>query len=113
MIQPLLVSLISFWLSHPFHTSITTCEYNAETDNLEISLRVFSDDLEQAIGHPLENMKPDTRIEKDSAVQKYISRNFGFKAQNVDLSPIYIGRETEYDITYLYLEIPSFPEQEK
>lgn len=113
MIQSLIVSFISLCLSHPFHTSITTCEYNAETDNLEISLRIFTEDLEQAIGHPLENMKPGTSIEKDSAVRAYVKKNLSLRNQGVSLSPIYIGRETEYDITYLYLEVPSFPEEEK
>ncbi|HCQ16707.1 MAG: hypothetical protein CMI36_12285 [Owenweeksia sp.] len=113
MIHTLLVSFMSILLGHPFHTSITTCEYNGETDNLELSIRVFTDDLEQAIGQALENRKPGTSMAKDSALQKYVGEHLGIRAGGVDLKPLYIGRETEYDITYLYLEVPSFPEREK
>ncbi len=113
MILKLMVFLNTlFWTTHPFHTSITDCKYNTESKNLEITVRVFTDDMELAIGQVLPPSKPSTSTVQDSALIEYLQRNFGFKAGGVQLKPIYLGRETEYDITYLYLEITSFPLKE-
>ena len=115
MPQTLFASFIglSLWLLHPFHTSITNCEYNAQSQGLEISIRVFTEDLELAIGEPIQNIKPTASIEQDSAIVTYLKNHIAFKADKLELKTIYLGRETEYDITYLYMEIPTFPHTAK
>lgn len=105
----LLLAFISIFLSfnHPFHASITQCTYNPETKSLEISMRLFTDDLENAIG---EELSPEPSSRTDSLIARYINSNFSYATtEKLDLHTIYLGRQIDFDLTYVFLEIPSFP----
>ena len=42
---------------HPFHASITECAYDEQNKSLEITMRLFTDDLGHAIGEEISTEK--------------------------------------------------------
>ena len=56
-------------LTHAFHTSITEMRYNPKAKTFEISLRVFTDDLEKTLSINNQNKKFLLRINR--ALQDY------------------------------------------
>jgi hypothetical protein len=96
-------------LAHDFHTSITEMRYNPKEKSFEISLRVFTDDLEKALSATHQNKKfiVDNNDKNDSFVEAYVKRHFvvtNSKNQKPNIN--YIGKEKEGDATWIYLEMP-------
>jgi hypothetical protein len=110
----ILVSLLS-WISlfalpvHEFHTSLAQINYNKGTQSFEVSLRVFTDDLEAAL--TLENQHKKLTIDQDIAdriIQQYLEKHFALlNGQNKKKPMNYVGKEVEVDVTWIYVEIPA------
>lgn len=92
---------------HAFHASITLVEFNQNSQNLQVTSKLFTDDLERA----LENATgKKIRLENGAdtykaAIQDYITKHFKISKCFVDPTTIFVGYETEFDLTYVYLEI--------
>ena len=101
--------LFSFRL-HDFHTSITRMDFNVKEKTFEISIRVFTDDLEKALskdngGQKIVVLNND---KNDPLVEKYIRKHFALlTSQKQKKAYAYIGKEQEADATWIYVEIPS------
>lgn len=96
--------------------SITSLEYNAETDALEIVVKFFTDDLEAALesstNEKLFLATDKEAAETDSLFAVYLSDHLQFKQKNKLLKVIFLGKEAKRDYTYAYLEIDNFKENE-
>ena len=93
---------------HDFHTSLTEMRYNAKAKNFEISLRVFTDDLEKVLSATNQNRKftLENNDKNDPLVEAYIRKHFVVvNPKNQKLSFNYIGREKEGEATWIYLEM--------
>lgn len=114
MVQLLLISLISLFttVKHDFHTSITNAELNSKTQGLEITMKVFTDDLELTIkngtGAELDLISNKPHPKADSLIFNYLLDHFAIKSDRTSKPPIFIGKEMENGITFIYLEIESF-----
>lgn len=100
--------IVSASFSHKFYVSLIQVEFNAETEALEITMKIFTDDLEYAIsgsqvsyGLITANEPPDV----DSVLYNYIEKNFTIKINGKSYSLVYIGKEVELDVTWIYIEI--------
>jgi hypothetical protein len=94
---------------HDFHTSITEMRYNPKEKSFEISLRVFTDDLEKALSITNQNKKfiVENNDKNDALVETYIKKHFVItNAKNQKPTINYIGKEKEGDATWIYLEMP-------
>ncbi|MFK7971474.1 MAG: DUF6702 family protein [Bacteroidia bacterium] len=116
----LTVALLAFgafiWLNcmplHPIHMSSASMLLNKETGGLEISMRVFSDDLESAtrgdtfppLNIGLENENPVT----DSMLALYLGQSFIIQTDDVQVPVYFLGREQKEEVTWLYLVVPNF-----
>ncbi|KAA9353246.1 hypothetical protein F0P93_17515 [Larkinella humicola] len=94
---------------HPVHTSITQMQYNAAEKTFEVSLRVFTDDLEEALTK--ENNNQRVRLSDKDAngplVERYVRKHFGLTSASRQRKPYrYVGKEQEVDATWIYIEIP-------
>jgi hypothetical protein len=93
---------------HDFHTSLTEMNYNAKERTFEISMRVFSDDLETALARANNGQK--IKLDAPSAnpaIERYIRSKFWFMgADKQRRAFIYVGHETEGDAQWIYLEMP-------
>ncbi|TAE70300.1 MAG: hypothetical protein EAZ85_11950 [Bacteroidetes bacterium] len=94
-------------LEHDFHTSIAEVNFNTKNNTWEVSLRVFTDDLENILS---KIHKKDIKIEKndtknDAMIQKYIQENFEliYKKQKANFK--WIGKEVEADAVWNYFEL--------
>lgn len=92
--------------------SITEINFNAENQSLEISIQFFTDDLEKAVeGINQQRLLLGTdkeNIQADSLINNYIKANFKISQNKKELSWKYIGKESERDYTFAYLELKNF-----
>ena len=107
LVFALLIIIISGF-SHKFYVSLVQVEFNQETEAVEITMKIFTDDLEYAIsgsqrpyGLGAENEPP----EADSILYGYIRKNFSITVNGKLYALNYIGKEVEMDVTWIYTEI--------
>jgi len=108
-ILALLFGLTAGRPAHPVHTSVTQMQYNATDKTFEVSLRVFTDDLEEALTK--ENNNQRVRLNDKDAnnplVERYIRKHFGLANASRQRKPFrYLGKEQEMDATWIYVEVP-------
>lgn len=104
------VFLSTFVALHAFHVSICDIEHNPESKALQISQRIFIDDLEAGLKafHNLEMVdtyKPKDAHKLDSLMEGYFAKKLFI---SVDGSPKvfkYLGSELEGDARWAYLEV--------
>ena len=95
--------------THAFHTSITEMRYNPKDKAFEVSLRVFTDDLEKTLSTINQNKKfvIDNNDKSDVFIEPYIRKHFIITSpKNQKLNYQYVGKEKEGDATWIYLEMP-------
>ena len=93
---------------HPLHLSSTELNYNAKTNTLEVSCRVFTDDFEDLLGKKYK-IKPDLSSaarhkEMDALVNKYITTHLQLAANGKILRLNYLGYENDSEAIVIYLE---------
>lgn len=97
--------------AHPIHTSTAEADYNRETKQLEVSLRVFADDFEAALGNLAGkkiSLEKTPRAELDALTRAYLIEHFTVKTHDGTLaSQRLIGRELKdaANELWLYFEI--------
>jgi hypothetical protein len=95
---------------HAFHTSLTEIQYNAKDKSLEITIRLFTDDLESAlnkINNGQKVMVGGKNDNSDAVLNKYIQQHFAIITPQKQKKTInYLGKEIEGDATWVYVEIP-------
>jgi len=105
--------IFSFFLltgfAHKFYVSITELKHNAENAAIEISVKLFTDDLEAALeaGTTKKLWIGDAREapETDSLLAAYFDRKFDVEVNGETQKPVFLGKELEADVTWCYLEI--------
>jgi len=103
------LSATAYEKPHPFYVSVTEVNHNAGEKTLEISIKVFAEDIEQTI-EKMAGSALDIHAEKDKAAfDKFLPQYFGRNlAINVDGKPVklsYVGFETEKESTYCYFQV--------
>ncbi len=95
-------------LPHPFHVSVCDIEFKEEDKTLQVSQRVFLDDLEQALnkrfGINLDIANPATVTFRDSLIQVYMFENLHITVDGKEKKRTYIGNEVEEDGMWCYIE---------
>ncbi|RNI29532.1 hypothetical protein EFA69_08220 [Rufibacter immobilis] len=95
--------------AHDFHTSITDARYNPKTQTYELSVRVFADDLEEALSR---RHKTTIRLDRSERVNKliaeYLQTHLAISTtRGTRAAQKFIGAQEEADAIWLYLEIPA------
>jgi hypothetical protein len=108
------LSLRAMPVPHAYHVSLTQIAYNADTDALEIAVKIFTDDLEatlEALGAPrLLLNSPREHAEAQTLIARYLDNRLAWTVNDSPKTAKYIGREYEDDATWCYLEILDIPE---
>lgn len=95
---------------HDFHYSRTDLRWNPTTETWQMELRVFSDDLESVLrlrtadDAPFRMGDAQERSDLDELAASWLNEACKMTANNQNVILTYIGKEVDYDITYLYLE---------
>ncbi len=98
---------------HAYYVSVCEIYHNSNTKSLEISIKIFADDLELALrnnGNPdviVVEEKPDPAL-KDM-LQKYLNERFIISIDKKATRLQIIGYEFDDDVLLCYLEIKDVP----
>jgi hypothetical protein len=114
-LKPLLLLLsCPFWaFIHPFYFSLTQVDYNPSTESLEITVKLFTDDIEQALEVQgtgrlyLGSEKEAT--ETDRYLETYLKQHLEFVVNGAKMEYQYLGKEVELDVLWVYVEIMNVP----
>jgi len=109
------LSFLLLWFPHTFYVSICEINYAPEEETLQVSWRLFADDLEWAltpegdeyfyIGHP--------DYDSEAMLKSYFDQHFFLIVDETRSSPTYIGHEFQGEEIYCYFESSDFkPEAE-
>lgn len=98
-------------LVHPFHVSVSDIKYKEDKKVLQISMRIFLDDLELALQAYSGNEKLDITKKEDwdfvkENLEKYVLARLKLwdeKGKEFELN--YVGAEIEDDVMWCYIEI--------
>jgi hypothetical protein len=106
----LLLIALKLHLLHPFHVSVCDMVYESDDKHLKISVRLFLDDLEDALD-PASGLEPyDISLDEhweltQRLLKDYFSETLQLKVKNKSITPIYLGSEIEGDAMWCYLEV--------
>ena len=105
----MLVLCSSFTLAHKFYVSVTDIDYAQEEKALQITTRIFIDDLENTLKtryeQPISLEKKEDAKKTDYYIQKYFNSKFKLMVNGEHKQAQFIGREFEDDQVHCYLEI--------
>lgn len=92
---------------HPFHVSVCEIEYNAEQQLLQVTHKIFLDDLEDALALQY-SRKPDLinnlHGEDGDMVQQYVADNFNMSINGTTIPYTYVGHEQDGDAIWCHIE---------
>ena len=103
------------WLSllHPFYVSVTEINHNAKTQAIEVSCRMFYDDLEKelnTVNHTHINIvKPTDKVQVNKLIADYVKKHLVIKADGKPLNLGYVGYEIQEDGAWCYFEAKGVP----
>ncbi|WP_188810115.1 DUF6702 family protein [Hymenobacter cavernae] len=103
----LLVSLVA--AAHAYHASIMELHYNPPKQQLEVSLKVFTDDFEKAlsVGQPSSiSLDQSPKPQVNALVTALLRRSIIFGTKPGEALPIqFIGIQKETDAHWLYFAV--------
>lgn len=113
LVYSVLISVNLIW--HPFHVSVTDIEHNPETKSVQVSHRIFLDDLETGLKkhfnlEKLDTYKPEDPQKLDSLLGEYLKSKVFFIVNGTQREFNYLGSEVESDARWCYYEIDSVDE---
>ncbi len=94
---------------HPFFVSVTEIQHNAKEKILEVSCKIFTDDLEKTLrqNYPgkVDLLNPADKNAMNKLVTDYIKKHLQIIADGKFLNMQFIGYEKEEEATWSYLQI--------
>ena len=108
LFQWLMMAVIS--VVHPLYISIIEVNHNAKDKELEISVRIFTDDFEAALKKngavKIDLTHPADKAAAEKLVSSYILNHLQLKVDNQILPMHFIGFELQQESIWTYFEIP-------
>lgn len=104
----LAVLIIWLFLIHPFHVSVLEIEYNEQGKTLQLSQRIFIDDLETALNKKSTKTIDIINMDKsitDPLIKAYLKDKISLRINQRGLELEYLGFEIEEDAAWIYLEV--------
>ena len=99
---------------HEYYISLTKVEFVPEQKAVQVTMKLFIDDLERALENRNEvTLKLATELEDkraDAFLERYLVQKFQVWINQREMHYAYLGKEYENDVVYLYLEIENVEE---
>lgn len=96
-------------LLHPFHVSVVDVKHSEENKALQITVRIFVDDLEQAIqkesGVNVDYSKSDGDSKAASLLESYVRKRFDVVVDGKARDYEFLGFESRLDVVQCYIEV--------
>ncbi|UPK71482.1 DUF6702 family protein [Chitinophaga filiformis] len=107
--------LTALTVLHPFYVSVTEITHNKSKNELQVSCRIFADDLENAIKKqykaPLDIVHPANQALTDSLIAAYLARHLLVTTDGKPVRLQYLGYKIEEEAAWCFLaaeKIPAF-----
>lgn len=94
------LQLLYFLAVHPFHASVFEIDYIEKKKEMQMTIQMFYDDTEQAIGCLLTD---EATCELE--LEKYLLKNLQMDIDNKSFELQYLGFEEDFDVIYCYLKV--------
>ena len=95
--------------AHPFHVSICEMAYNPKAKTIEISVRMFLDDLELTLSESrsesIDVLDPAQKAKLDEWVEDYLKENIKIWVNDYRMEFDYLGSEIEGLALWTFIEI--------
>jgi len=109
----LIIPLLSFTL-HKYYLSLTKIDYVNESKSLQITMRIFIDDLESTLNKiNNKSFELDTKTELEDSniyIENYLFEQFKVSINGSISKYKYLGKKYENDVVYLFIEIKNISE---
>jgi hypothetical protein len=107
----MIFSFVISLLLHPLHVSVTEIKFDPKDKELEISTRIFIDELEEAIQKELKRpsldiFNPGETVTTNQLVSQYLASRLLIKADGREAKVKYLGHEVEGDALIAYAYAP-------
>ncbi len=107
-----------FHLLHPFYIAMTDINYNRQDKELEISVRIFTDDFENALrknnaNAPIDLLHPASQAQMNRFVSDYIAKNLHIAINNTAATMQFAGYEQAQESIWAYFEIKNIASVQK
>lgn len=106
------------WNIHPIHLTLSEVVYEEKTKSIQITHKIFMDDLEQHIEESLKakgkevNLRlgtPQEHPEADRFLADYLATHFKLLINGKEYKTNFLGKEYEDVAAWLYVEINNVP----
>jgi hypothetical protein len=108
----ILLILAAFKADHPMYVSVSEVDYLTKKQEIQVALKIFTDDLERAVkvsGKPLYLDTSKEVADADEHLQTYLKQHFKVKVQKKMLPMHYAGKEYLDGATWLYFSFSKTP----
>ncbi|NCI46928.1 DUF6702 family protein [Sediminibacterium soli] len=99
---------------HPFFVSVVDINHNAKDATVEISVRVFTDDMEKVLqkysSKKIDILNPADKPFLESQIASYLNQKLQVKINGQAATMQYIGHEIQKESVWMYLEVPKIKE---
>ena len=100
--------------AHKFYISKTIIEFNPRSQQFEISIKMFTDDVEYMLGQiqgkPVKLGSDNESADADALLEQYLKQHFVCSVDGVGMEWRWVGKEVESDLLYCYLELYRKPD---
>lgn len=95
---------------HPFYVSVTEIHHNPGTQALEVSCRIFVDDMEAVLKQnyktPVNLTNTAQQAQNDRLINDYIAKHLSVVADGKQRKLSYVGFEKDAESVFCYSEVP-------
>lgn len=99
--------------SHPLYISVTEVSHNAKDRILEVSCKVFTNDLETVLekmsGGRVDLSAAATKAATDKLIDTYVEKHLRLKVDGKPVQLHFVGSELENDGTWSYFQVNDVP----
>lgn len=108
--------LVTAWTAwHPFYVSVTEITHKKANNEIEVSCRIFADDLENTLKKqaktPLDVIHPANRAKVDSLIAAYLRKHLIISTDGKPVQLQYLGYKIEEEAAWCFLaaeKVPAF-----
>ncbi|RFS21210.1 hypothetical protein DVR12_17530 [Chitinophaga silvatica] len=106
---------MTLWITlmHPFYVSVTEIAHDASKQELQVSCRIFTDDLENTLKAQFKTnfdiTKPANRKQVDDYIATYLSQHLVITLDGKPVKLHYLGYKVEEDAVWSFLEAEKVP----
>jgi hypothetical protein len=103
--------------AHPLYITVTEINHNAKEKILEVSCKVFTNDLETVLekvsGARVDLSTPKDKPASDKLISAYVEKHLRLKVDGKPVQLHFIGSENEADGTWSYFQVNDVPSVKK